>query len=97
MRCPVSYYVELKGRQARVNTVGSSSTIRYYRHRLLFTRASLAFLNRLPDLMPHVFFPIDVGFTRVNFPPMFSVRWNDFILERSFGFRYGSVALRVVP
>ena len=28
MRCPVSNYIELKGRQARANILGSSSTIR---------------------------------------------------------------------
>ena len=50
MRCPVSYYIELKGRQARVNMLGSSSTTRYYRRSLLaFTRASLAFLNTISD------------------------------------------------
>ena len=58
MRCPVSYYTELKGRQARVNILGSSSTIRQYRRRLLFTRASLAFLNMLSN--PR----IELGFRR---------------------------------
>ena len=28
IRCPVSYYIELKGRQTRENTLGSSRTIR---------------------------------------------------------------------
>ena len=49
MRFPVSYYIELKRRQARVNILGSSSTIRQYRRSLLFTRASLAFLNMVSN------------------------------------------------
>ena len=46
MRCPVSNYIELKGRQARANILGSSSTIRKYRRSLLSTRASLTILNK---------------------------------------------------
>ena len=49
MRCLVSYYIKLKGRQARVITFGSSSTIRYYRRSLLSTRASLAILNMVSN------------------------------------------------
>ena len=49
IRCPVSYYIEPKERQARANTLGSSRTIRSYRRSLLFTRAALAFLNMMSN------------------------------------------------
>ena len=75
MRCRVSNYIELKGRQARVNILGSSSTIREYRRRLLFTRASLAFLNKIASLEKHGVYALVTITSVTNGQKVVGARW----------------------